>query len=127
MDQKEKALRSELKDLEVRLQDPAIFSDKNYPRLARRKSELDHVVGLYVERRKLLDDRDAAVELTHSPDGELQDMARTEIELLDARLEENEAKLAEALTTKDPNNERDVIIEIRAAAGGDESSLFAGD
>ena len=123
MDQKERALRTELKDLEAKLQDPTIFGDKNYPRLARRKSELDRVVSLYDKRQKLLDDRSSAVGLTHSPDGELQDMAQSEIVLLDSKLEDNEMKLNEALTPKDPNDERDVIIEIRAAAGGDESSL----
>ena len=54
-------------------------------------------------------------------------MGREELEDLDAKLQAADSKLAEALTPTDPNNDRDVIIEIRAAAGGDESSLFAGE
>ncbi|HSW80721.1 MAG TPA: peptide chain release factor 1 [Candidatus Saccharimonadales bacterium] len=127
MEEKEKSLRSELAELEEKLQDPTIFSDKNYPRMAKRRSELENIVGLFDEKQKLLSDKSSAEELLGSPDGELQDMARTEIETIEGQLRHNESKLAEALTPKDPNDERDVIIEIRAAAGGDESSLFAGE
>jgi peptide chain release factor 1 len=127
MEQKEQALRAELAELETKLQDPTIFSDKNYPKMAKRRRELEQIVKLFDEKQKFLKDKASAEELLKSPDGELQDMARTEIETLDHQLKENEDKLAEALTPKDPNDERDVIIEIRAAAGGDESSLFAGE
>ena len=127
MDKKEEHLRTELTELQKRLADPAVFGQKNYPKLAKRANELEQVVALFDEKQKLLKDKASAEELAKSPDGELQDMALTEIETLDYQIKENEAKLAEALTTKDPNDERDVIMEIRAAAGGDEASLFAGD
>jgi peptide chain release factor 1 len=127
MGHKEQSLRTELADLEAKLQGPTIFSDKNYPRLAKRRSELEQIVALFEEKQKLLKDKESAEELLKSPDGELQDMARLEVETLGHQLKQNEDKLAEALTPKDPNDERDVIMEIRAAAGGDESSLFAGD
>jgi peptide chain release factor 1 len=58
---------------------------------------------------------------------ELAELAQQELDETDAKLQEIEARLSEALTPKDPNDERDCIIEIRAAAGGDESSLFAGE
>jgi peptide chain release factor 1 len=57
----------------------------------------------------------------------MKEMAEHEIADLEAKLSANEEALIEALTPQDPNNERDVIIEIRAAAGGDESSIFAGE
>jgi peptide chain release factor 1 len=60
-------------------------------------------------------------------DAELAELARTELAELEATLTEVNAALDEALTPKDPNDERDCIIVIRAAAGGDESSLFAGE
>lgn len=127
MHNKEQSLRDELAGLDARLQDPAIFSDKAYPKLAKRHSELQHLVALFDERRKLQQDKAAAEELQHSADAELQHMAAQELEELATKLKVNEDRLAEALTPRDPNDDRDVIIEIRAAAGGDEASLFAGD
>ncbi|MGC1176923.1 MAG: peptide chain release factor 1 [Candidatus Saccharimonadales bacterium] len=127
MSHKEQNLRYELKELETKLQDPAIYSDKNYPKLAKRKSELEHIIALFDEKAKLLADKSAAEELKNSSDAELKQMALSELDELEPKLTANEEKLLEALTPQDPNNERDVIIEIRAAAGGDESSLFAGE
>lgn len=127
MDQKEQLLRSELAELDSRLQDPTIFSDKSYPKLAKRRSELEQVVGLFDEHNKLRHDRTSAEALANSSDVELQQMATAELEGLNIKIQENEARLAESLTPQDPNDSRDVIVEIRAAAGGDEASLFAGD
>lgn len=127
MDHKEQQLRDELKDLEAKLQDPAIFSDKNYPKLAKRKSTVEDLVGLFDQKAKLLANKTEADELKLSPDPDMQQMATSELAELEPQIAANEARLIEALTPQDPNNERDVIIEIRAAAGGDESSLFAGE
>jgi len=127
MDHKEQALRAELADLETKLQDPAIYADKNYPKLAKRRSELEDLAGLFDEKAKLLTDKASSEELKRGSDPELAQMAATELEELEAKIAINEEKLLEALTPQDPNNDRDVIIEIRAAAGGDESSLFAGE
>jgi peptide chain release factor 1 len=127
MDHKEQNLRTELQELELRLQDPAVFSDKNYPKLAKRRSELAAILQLFDEKAKLLNDKHSAENLKNNPDSELQQMAATELEELATKLRANEDALIEALTQRDPNNERDVIMEIRAAAGGDESSLFAGE
>jgi peptide chain release factor 1 len=127
MDHKEQLLRSELADLETKLQDSAIYSDKNYPKLARRKSELESVLGLFDEKVSLEAAKHSAEELQSNRDSELATMAETELEELKVKLTRNEERLIEVLTPQDPNNDRDVIIEIRAAAGGDESSLFAGE
>jgi peptide chain release factor 1 len=120
-------LRSELQDLEAKLQDPAIYSDKNYPKLAKRKSELETIIALFDEKQKLLTDKQSSEELAKGQDTELKQMALNELEELEPKLEANEQKLIDILTPEDPNNDRDIIIEIRAAAGGDESSLFAGE
>jgi peptide chain release factor 1 len=127
MDKKEQRLRQELAELETKLQDSAIYSNKNYPKLARRKSELESIVSLFNEKKNLLAHKHSALELQNNADSDLAAMAHTELEELDHKLAKNEQRLIEAVTPQDPNNERDVIIEIRAAAGGDESSLFAGE
>jgi peptide chain release factor 1 len=127
MDKKEQQLRTELAELEVKLQDSAIYSDKIYPKLARRKNELEYLISLFDEKVKLLDAKRSAEEIQNNSDNELVSMADAELEEVKAKLTRNEEQLIEVLTPQDPNNDRDVIIEIRAAAGGDESSLFAGE
>lgn len=125
MDKKEPELRTELRELDEKLQDPAIYSDKNYPKLAKRKAELEDLIVLFNERQQLVKDKAAAEDL--KTDDEMREMAEMELAELEDKIAANKEKLREALTPQDPNNDRDVIIEIRAAAGGDESSLFAGE
>ncbi len=127
MNQKEQNLRDELIELETKLQDPSIYSDKNYPKIAKRKSELEGIIALFEELSKLQSDKSAAEELAVSTDVELKEMATLELNELAPKIVGVETQLVQILTPQDPNNDRDVIIEIRAAAGGDESSLFAGE
>lgn len=127
MDQKEQHLREEFAALDETLQDPSIFSDKNYPKMARRRNELEGLLRLFDEKSALSKAKIDAEELARGSDAELAEMARAEIDELGPKIAANEAALIEALTPVDPNNERDVIIEIRAAAGGDESALFGGE
>ena len=127
MNDKEQLLRDELASLQAKLQDPAIYADKSYPKLAKRRSELQDLVDLFDQKAKLGSDKAEAEELKNSSDPEIQQMAVSELEALNTKININVEELLEALTPRDPNNDRDVIIEIRAAAGGDESSLFAGE
>lgn len=127
MDDKETKLRAELAELDAKLQDSSIFSDASYPKIAKRKSQLDELIALFDERSMLADTKKQAQEMAASSDAELAELARAELDELKPHIEANNAKLTEALTPQDPNNDRDVIIEIRAAAGGDESALFAGE
>jgi len=127
MEQKEQQLRVELQELEQQLQDPAIFSDKRYPKLAKRRSALEHVVGLFDEKIALFKAKADAEDMIRGDDSELAELAKDELEETTQRMDANQTALEEALTPKDPNDERDVIMEVRAAAGGDESSLFAGE
>jgi peptide chain release factor 1 len=127
MEEKEQQLRIEFAELETRLADPAVFSNKNYPQLAKRRAELADMIALFDEKHKLAKDKASVEDLKASPDAELQQMALLELEELQPKILTNEERLIAALTPQDPNNQRDVIIEIRAAAGGDESSLFAGE
>ncbi len=127
MKAKEQQLRSELKELDTRLEDPAIYSDKSYPKLAKRKSTLDEIIALFDQQTELTKQLAGAKDMASDGDPDLVELARLETETLEQQLSGISAQLAEALTEKDPNDDRDVIIEIRAAAGGDESSLFAGE
>ena len=127
MDAREQLLRDELAGLELKLQDPSIYSDSIYPKIAKRRSELESVLGLFDEIAKLAQQKAEADELKSSDDNELKAMAEAELTELEPKLSATKDKLIEALTPQDPNNGRDVIMEIRAAAGGDEASLFAGE
>lgn len=127
MEQKEQHLRQELTQLEERLTDPSIFSSKEYPKLAKRRQELESMVALFDERAALAKSHSEAQELANGSDAELAELARLELSETEEKMQRNDAALREALTPKDPNDDRDVVIEIRAAAGGDEASLFAAD
>lgn len=127
MEQKEQHLRDELAGLEAKLSDPGIFSTKEYPRLAKRRQELEKVVELFTVRTSLANQKAEATALITGRDAELAELAREELSQLEGQIAANDEALHEALTPKDPNDDRDVVIEIRAAAGGDEASLFAAD
>ncbi|MBP6880826.1 peptide chain release factor 1 [Candidatus Saccharibacteria bacterium] len=116
---------AEKKSLEDELKNPAIYSRPDYPKKAKRLSFLTDTLELFDEKNKLLSDRNESQELLG--DDELGDFAKAEIEEIDQKLENIEAMITEALVPRDPNNEKDVIVEIRAGAGGDEASLFAGE
>jgi peptide chain release factor 1 len=128
MENKEQALRQELEDLNAKLADPSIYASKDYPRLAKRGSELEEITALLDKKSRLnLDISGSQKILESSDDDELKELAASELESSKDELASIESKLAELLSAKDPNNDHNVIIEIRAAAGGDESSLFAGE
>ncbi|HSX34992.1 MAG TPA: peptide chain release factor 1 [Candidatus Saccharimonadales bacterium] len=127
MEQKEKSLRAELTELATRLDDPNIFSSKEYPKLAKRRTELERTIALLDEHARLTKARDEALEMAGGSDAELIELAQMELADLAEKMTLNDTALQEALTPKDPNDDRDVVFEIRAAAGGDEASLFAGE
>jgi peptide chain release factor 1 len=127
MNEKEQSLRDEHQQLTAKLQEPTIFSDKSYPKLAKRSKELEDMIGLFDMLKKLTADQQSAQEIAASKDSEMSEMATLELEELAQKRQAAESQLQELLTPKDPNDEKDVIIEIRAAAGGDEASLFAGE
>ena len=127
MEAKEHQLRQELKDLQTQLQDPGVFTNQNYPKLAKRASQLESLVHLFDEKNRLVKAKHEAEKLLKSNDEDMVTLAKAELEDLQDQIEQNNDALTAALVPKDPNDERDAIMEIRAAAGGDEASLFAGD
>ncbi len=126
MKEKEKALRQEYEELQKKLQDPSVFSDPKYPKLAKRSKELEDIIALFDQFRQIESDSKGASELASGSD-ELAELAKIELEELQNKKKVVQESLDEALTPKDPNDDKDVIVEIRAAAGGDESSLFAAE
>lgn len=126
MENKENQLRREYEQLQSKLQDNSIFSSKEYPKLAKRAKQLDDTLSLFDEIDRLRTNLNEARELSKGND-ELAELAKIEVEETETKLTSSQKKLTELLTPQDPNNDRDVIVEIRAAAGGDESSLFAGE
>jgi peptide chain release factor 1 len=96
--------------------------------LAREHSSLQEIVNIMNEYRRVEKSLgEARAIVSEGGDPELVEMAREEITASEARVEELEAKLRRALIPKDKFDDKDVIVEIRAAAGGDEAGLFAGD
>ena len=125
MEKKEQSLRYEYSALKKRLEDPTIYSQKDYPKLARREGELTRTLELFDAKNSLASKLIDAQSLLG--DSEMADLVASEITELTEKQTSNEEALIEALNPIDPNDERDSIVEIRAAAGGDEASLFAAD
>lgn len=80
MEQKEQNLRDELAELSKRLADPDIYSDKNYPKLAKRANEVERILGLFDEQTDLLRQKEATVKLADTDDHEMAVLARAELD-----------------------------------------------
>ncbi|MEI8187341.1 MAG: peptide chain release factor 1 [Candidatus Saccharibacteria bacterium] len=127
MNNQEEKLRTELEEIEVKLEDSSIFSSKEYPKIAKRRQELSEIVSLFDKKNGLNAQLSEANELLGSGDPEMTNLAKEEISDINNQLESIDESLKDALIPKDENDSRDAIIEIRAAAGGDEASLFAAE
>src|SRR5258708_31353346 len=106
MDQKEQSLRNELKELDLKLQDPAIFSDKSYPKLAKRKAQLDDIITLFDKKNKLAYDLKQTRIIAGGDDRELSELAKLEIPDLEEKFALVENTLSEALTPRDRKSTR---------------------
>ncbi|MEJ2411990.1 MAG: peptide chain release factor 1 [Anaerolineales bacterium] len=95
--------------------------------LGKEKADLDPFIEKIQEYRESLSQLDEAHTLAESAESEMQELAELEIQRLTARIEVLEDQLKRMLVPKDPRDDRNVILEIRAGAGGDEAGLFAGD
>ncbi|HUX29295.1 MAG TPA: peptide chain release factor 1 [Thiobacillus sp.] len=114
-----------LEELDALLSQPEIAGDMDsYRRLTREHADLTPVVALYRQYRQVEADREAAGEMLADP--ELRELAEAEIAATEAEIARLETELQTALLPTDPNDERNIFLEIRAGTGGDESALFAG-
>jgi peptide chain release factor 1 len=108
--------------------DPAVQGDSaRYTALAKRYAELTEVVNTYAEYQAATGDAEAARELAKESTGDDRELFRAEAEEADRRADELQQRMQLLLLPKDPLDDKNVIMEIRAAAGGDEAGLFAGE
>lgn len=127
MEEKIASLQNELNELNARISsDASIYSSPEYPKLARRQKHLEDIISTADKVSTLKSQRKEAEELSGGND-EMAELAQVEVIDLDSQIADLESQLSELLTPKDPNDERNAIIEIRAGAGGDEASLFAAE
>jgi peptide chain release factor 1 len=120
------ALESEFVAVEADLADPAVLADADRVRdLSRRHKELGEVVRAWHELRAARDDLATAREMLTEASGDERELIREEAEQAEASVGALEARIQTLLLPKDPNEGRNVIVEIRGAVGGDEANLFA--
>jgi peptide chain release factor 1 len=115
-------------EIESMLSSPEISNDpRELRKLSKERAEIEESVGLFREYKKILAYVEDTEALYSDTSGEMRDLAFEELKALKARKDELEAALRLCLLPKDPNDARDVLLEVRAGAGGDEASLFAGE
>ncbi|MGO8670367.1 MAG: peptide chain release factor 1 [Capsulimonadaceae bacterium] len=116
-------------DLERRMADPALLGNMDeYKRVHKQYSDLTEIVAAYREYCQTVRQLDETEQMLRgSLDDDMRDLAQMELDELKDKRTEMEQRLKVLLLPRDPNDEKDVIFEIRAAAGGDEAALFAGD
>ncbi|MBC7536641.1 MAG: peptide chain release factor 1 [Ferruginibacter sp.] len=122
------AIKAKFDDIGVALTNPAIVSDnKKYSTMSKEYRSLGKIVSVRNAYVKLMDDIEFSREVLKSDDDEMRDMAKAELPEMEAKKEAFEKELRNMLIPKDPYDEKNAILEIRAGTGGDEASLFAGN
>ncbi len=127
--------KQKLDDIEARFEaltaqmaDPAVIADSDlYRKTTKAHSELSEVVGKYREWKEANDNLGQARQMMNEAEAELREMATEEIERLEPELVRLEEELKILLLPKDPNDDKNVVLEIRAGTGGDEATLFAAE
>ncbi len=110
------------------LSDPEIISDQNrFRELSKEYSELEDLVKTFSNYQLAVADRDTAMLMMEDNDQELREMAKEELETSDEKIANLELGLQKLLLPKDPNDDKNIFLEIRAGTGGDEAAIFAGD
>jgi len=122
------SLEREFADVEARLGDPALIADQaKFQVEARRHKELDAIVAVGRRLRGATEDLEVAREMLAESEGDDRDVLREEVTELEGLVESSTAEFRLALLPKDPNDDRNAIVEIRGAEGGEEANLFARD
>ena len=122
-------LEDKYKELTEKISDPEIINDqKAWQKYMKEHSDLEPIVMKYREYKNVLQSiADSKEILQEESDEELRELAKMELSELEDQVEPLESELKILLLPKDPNDEKNVIVEIRGGAGGDEAALFAGD
>lgn len=115
-------------EIEQTISDPKVVQDRElYQKYLREHNELSPIVEVYREYRRVRRGIDESEELLREAESDIRQMAREEIERLTAEKERLEVELKKLLLPKDPNDNKNILLEIRAGTGGEEAGLFAGD
>jgi len=110
------------------VQPDAMADMKQFSKLSKEYSDLEKIVDQYHKYKKILDGLKSAKSILETEkDPEFREMAKLELEELQPQKEKIESKIKQMLIPKDPNDSKNVILEIRAGTGGDEAAIFAGD
>src|SRR6266496_892983 len=121
-------LEKRFNELNAQMADPAVISDgEQYRKITKTHSELAEIVAKYREWKKAEDSLSQARAMLQEQDPEMRSMAEEEIAHLEPELADIEEQLKVLLLPKDPNDEKNVVLEIRAGTGGDEATLFAAE
>ncbi|PLY01700.1 MAG: peptide chain release factor 1 [Desulfuromonas sp.] len=116
------------KEIESLLSNPAVIADqKRYRELTKEHADLSEVVKVYGRYKQVCSDIDGNRELLQESDPEMRELAKAELPELEEEQETLAQELKILLLPKDPNDEKNIILEIRAGTGGDEAALFAAD
>lgn len=116
-----KAITKEMMDPDV------VSNQKRFRELSIEEATLSGIVEKYNEYKEVQTNLEESMELLEEDDEEIQELAREEVESCEQRIQELEEELKILLLPKDPNDDKNVIVEIRAGAGGDEAALFASE
>jgi peptide chain release factor 1 len=115
-------------EIEEKLCQPEIIANRNeFTKLSRERAEMEDIVPAYRELKKLIGDIDEYQEAIEGGDEELKELAEAELPTLRDERKEREEQMKLLLLPKDPNDEKNIIIEVRAGTGGEEAALFASD
>ncbi|WIG81847.1 peptide chain release factor 1 [Photobacterium damselae] len=121
-------LEERYEEVQHLLGDPSVISDQDkFRALSKEYSQLEEVTKCFQAYKQAQDDLAAAEEMANEDDAEMREMAQEEIKEAKVEIERLEDELQVLLIPKDPNDERNCFLEIRAGAGGDEAGIFAGD
>jgi peptide chain release factor 1 len=122
------AIKARFDEIGIALTNPEIIVDnKKFGQLSKEYRSLEKIVRTYGEYKKLLDDVEFYKEALNGGDEEMRELAKTELPDIEEKKEKLENNIRQMLIPKDPQDEKNAILEIRAGTGGDEASLFAGD
>ncbi|MBM3738412.1 MAG: peptide chain release factor 1 [Acidobacteria bacterium] len=121
-------LEKRFEDLTSQMADPEVINNPDtYRKTAKTHNDMSEAVGKYREWKKVEADLEGARSMLQETDADLRAMAESDVAALGPRLESLEQELKVLLLPKDPNDDKNVVLEIRAGTGGDEATLFAAE
>ena len=117
-----------LEEIDRELMDENIMKDiKHFREISKERANIEPQVTSYLSYKKLEENLKDALEMSHDSDPDISEMAKEEVKTIQEQLPILEQQIKKLLLPKDPNDDKNIIVEIRGAVGGDEANIFAGD